>query len=98
MPVSPEDALTRRGQEGRDGLRWLLGPQRRFSRGLMPNLGMFRHTGALLRSPGGNVENVADQKPVIRWAALNVGSEVDRDLSRWSRQRSLYADAQIKTL
>jgi len=64
----------------------------------MPNLGMFRHTGALLRSPGGNVENVADQKPVIRWAALNVGSEVDRDLSRWSRQRSLYADARIKTL
>lgn len=64
----------------------------------MPNLGMFRHTGALLRSPGGNVENVADQKPVIRWAALNVGGEVDRDLSRWSRQRSVYADASIKTL
>ena len=59
---------------------------------------MFRETGVLLRTPGGNVENIADQKRVIRWAALNVGAEVDRDPSRWNRQRTLYADAGITTL
>ena len=64
----------------------------------MPNLGMFRATGAVLRTPGGNVENIADQKQVIQWAALNVGGEVERDPSRWKLQRSLYADARIKTL
>ena len=63
----------------------------------MPDLGMFEETGALLRTPGGNVENIADQKPVIRWAALNVGGEVERDPSRWKRQLSLYADAGVKT-
>jgi len=63
----------------------------------MPDLGMFEETGALLRTPGGNVENIADQKPVIRWAALNVGGEVERDPSRWKRQLSLYADVRIKT-
>jgi len=63
----------------------------------MPDLGMFKQTGALLRTPGGNVENITDQKPVIRWAALNVGGEVERDPSRWKRQLSLYADVRIKT-
>jgi len=65
---------------------------------LMPDLGMFEDTGALLRMPGGNVENIADQKPVISWAGLNVGGEVERDPSRWNRQLSLYADARIATL
>ncbi len=64
---------------------------------LMARLGMFEDTGALLRTPGGNVENIADQEPVIRWAALNIGIEVQRDPSRWKRQLSLYADAGIRT-
>jgi len=58
---------------------------------------MFRQRGALLRSPGGNVENIVDQKPIIRWAALNVGGEVARDPARWDRQRDLYAAADIAT-
>jgi hypothetical protein len=62
----------------------------------MPDLGMFRRTGVYLRTPGGNVENIADQKPVVRWAALNVGEEVEGDPSRWDRQRTLYAEAGIK--
>jgi hypothetical protein len=64
----------------------------------MPNLGMFKDTGVLLRLPGGNVENIADQKRVISWAALNVGGDVDRDPSRWDLQRSLYSNADLETL
>jgi len=63
----------------------------------MPELGMFSQTGAYLRLPGGNVENIDDQKPVLRWAALNVGAEVAGNPSRWDRQRTLYADAGIQT-
>jgi hypothetical protein len=58
-------------------------------RAAMSDLGMFERRGVLLRSPGGNVENMADQQPVIRWAALNVGGEVQRDPSRWDLQRTL---------
>jgi hypothetical protein len=63
----------------------------------MPNLGMFRQRGAFLRSPGGNVENIADQSSVIHWAGLNIGDEVGRDPSKWDRQRTLYANADIPT-
>jgi hypothetical protein len=63
----------------------------------MPDLGTFAATGAYLRLPGGNVENIADQAQVLHWAALNVGDEVGRDPSRWDRQRALYADAGIET-
>ena len=58
---------------------------------------MFSQTGVYLRKPGGNVENIPHQKPVVRWAALNVGEEVERDPSRWDHQRKLYADAGIET-
>jgi N-acetylmuramoyl-L-alanine amidase len=63
----------------------------------MPRLGMFKERGALLRSPGGNVENIGDQASVIRWAALNVGAEVGGDPSKWDHQRTLYASAGIPT-
>jgi murein DD-endopeptidase MepM/ murein hydrolase activator NlpD len=56
---------------------------------------MFSETGVYLRLPGGNVENIADQKPVVRWAALNVGGDVGRDPSKWDHQRPLYASAGI---
>lgn len=47
--------------------------------------------GTYLRKPGGNVENVAEQKAAgIEWALLNIGVDVDRDPSVWDRQRQLY--------
>ena len=55
-------------------------------------------TGVYLRCPGGNVENIADQKPVIKWAALNIGLDpcVDKDPIVWARQRELYRLAGIE--
>jgi hypothetical protein len=61
----------------------------------MTSLGMFSQRGAYLRLPGGNVENMSDQKPVLRWAALNLGGDVGRDPSKWENQRTLYANAGI---
>ena len=54
--------------------------------------------GAYLRCPGGNVENVDDQKPVIKWAALNIGMDscVDRDPLVWAKQREKYRLAGIE--
>lgn len=55
-------------------------------------------TGAYLRCPGGNVENINDQKPVIKWAALNIGLDecVDKNPLVWARQRELYSNAGIE--
>ena len=53
-------------------------------------------TGVYLRKPGGNVENVNEQKAAgIKWALLNVGAEIDGDLNVWDRQRMLYRQAGI---
>ena len=55
-------------------------------------------TGAYLRCPGGNVENVDDQKPVIKWAALNIGLDpcIDKNPIVWARQRERYRNAGIE--
>jgi hypothetical protein len=53
-------------------------------------------TGTLLRRPGGNVENVGEQKAAgVSWATLNVGVDVARDPTVWDYQRKLYRQAGI---
>ncbi len=53
-------------------------------------------TGTLLRRPGGNVENVDVQKANgVKWAALNIGVDVQKDPTVWNYQRKLYRDAGI---
>jgi len=48
-------------------------------------------TGTYIRKPGGNVENVGEQKAAgVEWALLNVGVDVDRDPTVYNRQRTLY--------
>lgn len=51
-------------------------------------------TGTLLRCPGGNVENAAEQKANgIRWAALNIGRDpcVIGNPTVWNKVRAEYA-------
>ena len=53
-------------------------------------------TGTLLRRPGGNVENVDVQKANgVKWAALNIGVDVNFDQTVWNYQRQLYSGAEI---
>jgi len=48
--------------------------------------GSFAPRGLILRAPGGNVENFAEQKAAgVTWCALNVGPEVHPD--KWTAQR-----------
>lgn len=52
--------------------------------------------GPYLRTPGGEVENVAEQKAAgVTWAALNIGGDVGFDESVWDSQRAKYASAGI---
>ncbi len=55
-------------------------------------------TGTLVRCPGGNVENAAEQKANgVRWAALNIGSDpcVNHNPSVWQKSRAEYASAGV---
>lgn len=44
---------------------------------------MFAETGAYIRAPGGNIEDVQAQRQVNSWMALNIGDDVGRDPSVW---------------
>lgn len=50
--------------------------------------------GAYARSPGGNLERPAEQRPVVDWIAYNVG---DYSAADWARARSLWRQAGIQT-
>ncbi len=55
-------------------------------------------TGALLRCPGGNVENAAEQKANgVHWAALNIGKDpcVVNNPAVWQKVRANYAKAGV---
>jgi hypothetical protein len=47
-------------------------------------------TGTYLRKPGGNVENVNEQKAAgMAWEALNIGGDVGNDPTVWGHQRNI---------
>lgn len=55
--------------------------------------------GAYFRCPGGNVENVDDHAPVIRWAGYNIGGDpcVNRSPDVWSTFRAKHEQKGIET-
>lgn len=55
---------------------------------------MFEQTGAVWVTPGGDTEHPEAWGPVVRWCALNIGAEADRDPD-WNRMRQLCAAAGV---
>ena len=56
--------------------------------------GMFEQTGAVWITPGGNTEHPEAWGPIVKWCALNIGAEAERDPD-WVRMRQLCAGAGV---